>query len=360
MYPDGGSSGEVLSWQGNGTAAWSAAGTGQDAAIHDFGSVGAASVTMPAGYSVYNASLTSGSVTTFLLPSASVTQGQVYMLRTTNNWTGASTFSTPVITTQGSDVLTWIGAQPTWQTGGGSVNFIMFEVVDSISAGGPVNVIQARADNSGLVTPVELDISATNQGGSDFNTTPWLELVNTGDNTESGLRIDYYQYDGATRMVFAPNNFGNSKGAVLEYAPSEDILIIGMPYNSSGNYPVSTYFDGANVMHFGKSVATDLNAPVSVSGTTAGGFSWVMPFIGNYYKKLLMYFSGYENDTSSNQVYNLTTGGYGNGYLASFSTVAEVTHNSAGINITFSGSTVTIYTTNSTTTYSGLVIVEGW
>ena len=43
------------------------------------------------------------------------------------------------------------------------------------------------------------------------------------------------------------------------------------------------------------------SASKSVTGTTAGSFTWVMPQQGSGYKEVLVYFNGYENDSTTAQ-----------------------------------------------------------
>jgi len=89
----------------------------------------------------------------------------------------------------------------------------------------------------------------------------------------------------------------------------------------------------------------------STSGTTAGTVSMkFITYLSNY-KKLMIYLSGYENNTTTNQTIN---------YPLPFSTSAIITGNNTGLTISASTSGITITSPNSTTTYSGIVIVEGY
>jgi len=89
----------------------------------------------------------------------------------------------------------------------------------------------------------------------------------------------------------------------------------------------------------------------STSGTTAGTVSMKFIMYLSNYKKLMIYLSGYENDTTTNQTIN---------YPLLFSTSAIITGNNTGLTITASTTGITITSPNSTTTYSGIVIVEGY
>ena len=89
----------------------------------------------------------------------------------------------------------------------------------------------------------------------------------------------------------------------------------------------------------------------SLSGTTAGTVTYFEPFAGSAYKKVVLYFNGYENDTTTNQTIT---------YPTAFATVAAVTFNNTGLTLSTSTTTLTITAPDSTTTYTGLVIMEGY
>jgi len=95
------------------------------------------------------------------------------------------------------------------------------------------------------------------------------------------------------------------------------------------------------------------NLPIlsSTSGTTAGTVDMRFVRYGQSHKKLIITFSGYENDTTTNQAIN---------YPLPFSTSAIITGNNTGLTISTSTTGITITSPNSTTTYSGIVIVEGY
>jgi len=89
----------------------------------------------------------------------------------------------------------------------------------------------------------------------------------------------------------------------------------------------------------------------TTAGTTAGSVIQQFVKFEPLYKKLMIQFSGYENNTTTNQTIN---------YPIAFSSYAIITGNNTGLTITASTSGITITSPNSTTTYSGLVIVEGY
>jgi len=89
----------------------------------------------------------------------------------------------------------------------------------------------------------------------------------------------------------------------------------------------------------------------SLSGTTAGSITYIQVNSLSTYKKVLMYANGYENDTTTNQ--SIT-------YPTAFATVAAVTANTTGLTVSTSLTALTITSPDSTTTYSGVIIVEGY
>ena len=88
----------------------------------------------------------------------------------------------------------------------------------------------------------------------------------------------------------------------------------------------------------------------SISGETAGSVSYSQINIGGI-KLTVVLFNGYENDTTTNQTID---------FPIAFSTVAGITGNTTGLTISASTSGITITSPDSTTTYSGVVIVEGY
>ena len=87
------------------------------------------------------------------------------------------------------------------------------------------------------------------------------------------------------------------------------------------------------------------------SGTTAGTISQLVASSKTFNKKLIIVFAGYENDTTTDQTVD---------FVLPFSSSAIITGNSTGLTISATTSGITITAPDSTTTYSGIVIVEGY
>ena len=95
----------------------------------------------------------------------------------------------------------------------------------------------------------------------------------------------------------------------------------------------------------------DSNFYSSTDGTTAGTVSQYMPEVSSVYKKSIFVFNGYENDTTTNQTID---------FPIAFSTIAGITANTTGLTISATTSGITITSPDSTSTYNGVVIVEGY
>ena len=104
--------------------------------------------------------------------------------------------------------------------------------------------------------------------------------------------------------------------------------------------------DAATADGFNPSVTVN-----SLAGTTAGTVSYVQPFAGSGYKKVLLWFDGYENDTTTAQTIT---------YPTAFATAAGVTGNTSGLTLSTSLTTLTITAPDATTTYTGFAEAEGW
>ena len=89
----------------------------------------------------------------------------------------------------------------------------------------------------------------------------------------------------------------------------------------------------------------------TTSGTTAGTGVQVQTNYETLYKRIVFTFDGYENDTTTNQVID---------FINSFSTVASITANTTGLTVAATTSAITITAPDATTTYTGIVIVEGY
>jgi hypothetical protein len=89
----------------------------------------------------------------------------------------------------------------------------------------------------------------------------------------------------------------------------------------------------------------------SIAGTTAGNVYCNSNEFSPHYKKYVIKFVGYENNTTTNQTLN---------FAFPFSTTASITANTTGLTVSTTTSGITITAPNNTTVYNGIVIVEGY
>jgi len=134
-------------------------------------------------------------------------------------------------------------------------------------------------------------------------------------------------------------------GATLFSNNCSDLLYLFDPNVSTNDEYINLYSHATN------NQCVALKTENSTSGTTTGTVTMKFITYTSSYKKLIIYLSGYENDTTTNQTIS---------YPLPFSSYAIITGNNTGLTITASTSGITITSPNSTTTYSGIVIVEGY
>ena len=124
--------------------------------------------------------------------------------------------------------------------------------------------------------------------------------------------------------------------------------------NSSGQLEVNlaNANDWTETQTFSKSIKIDVSQN-TVIGTTAGTIVYSEPFIGASYKKVIVYLDSYVNSTTTAQTIT---------YSDVFSTFAVIIYNNTGLTITEVSTSLTVLTIDpdSTTTYSGSLIIEGY
>jgi hypothetical protein len=138
-------------------------------------------------------------------------------------------------------------------------------------------------------------------------------------------------------------NIGNliCEGVYYDYTNSMDFIGSGI---TLGNVDIKNVID----------VNGTLTLPIlttTVSGTTAGSFVASMPERNNKYKKVLIYLDGYENDSTTAQTYT---------YPVPFSTVAEITANTASVPVVSTSLTEFSVAPDTTTAYTGIIVIEGY
>jgi len=88
----------------------------------------------------------------------------------------------------------------------------------------------------------------------------------------------------------------------------------------------------------------------TLTGTTAGSIVYSMPYQGTAYKKFIAYANGYENDTTTAQSIS---------FPVAFTNTPYVVTSPSGLISSISTTGITL-ASGSTTTYTGVIIIEGW
>ena len=90
-------------------------------------------------------------------------------------------------------------------------------------------------------------------------------------------------------------------------------------------------------------------AAASLAGTTAGTIEYVMPEQG-VAKKFVAYANAYENDTTTSQTIT---------FPVAFANVPAIVSNTTGLTVSATATTLTITAPDATTTYTGVIVIEG-
>jgi hypothetical protein len=190
--------------------------------------------------------------------------------------------------------------------------------------------------------------------GTVGNGSPWLYLSGTSSYIIKNVIVEGNRFPYAT--AFASSTKLNN--VTLQYITNlifRDNLLGGCGQDSVG---ITNYLSVSNVsqaiIEDNWAIDKSPNVPVlstSVAGTTAGTVYVEEINYRTNYKKAILNLSGYENDTTTNQTIN---------FPLPFSTAVAVVANTTGLTIAASTSGITITAPNSTTTYSGIIIVEGY
>jgi hypothetical protein len=89
----------------------------------------------------------------------------------------------------------------------------------------------------------------------------------------------------------------------------------------------------------------------TLSGTTSGSIVWSQPFQGGSYMKFIACAETYKNNTATNQTIT---------YSTPFNVNCAVIINTTSLTISTTNSVLTITAPNNTTTYTGVIIIEGF
>ncbi len=225
-------------------------------------------------------------------------------------------------------------------------------VSNGVNQIGAVNFAEGIQINSGdpnLAFNVwEIDNNGTTNYGSNGITN------GTASGTTSNMTIDV-----GTLVINTTAPFFNSTGSngtlnlklhVKHLVFQTDIMDFSIPSGSGINIQEFTIDEITNNTSSDISTA---NLPIlsTTPGTTAGTVGMRFTEYATSHKKLIMTFTGYENDTTTAQTID---------FPLAFATSALISGNNTGLTISATTSGITITAPDSTTTYSGIVIVEGY
>lgn len=193
-----------------------------------------------------------------------------------------------------------------------------------------------------------------------LGTQDYLMNINSADqfyleNTNNGVKAYFYQ-DGS---VYLPNNchINNSLYVSNEIYIQNDLPTISLVNTSvspnkiwniinNGNN-LTFQYNGSNLFTFTSSGAVNINETVT---TVASNFYAAMPFQGTGYKKVLLLFEGLSTNTAESYTYNFPTPFQYQPYV--------VSKNLSIILVALSTTSVSVQTQPSTS-YNGIIIIEG-
>jgi lysophospholipase L1-like esterase len=147
----------------------------------------------------------------------------------------------------------------------------------------------------------------------------------------------YYQADNIHPTELGQTCLGQiaAEAVATQYGPIP-LLFQSTRYSPAGAYP------GNFQMQL---------TPITAPGKTAGTIQYSMPEQASNRKTVLVYFNGYENDTGTNDAITFPT---------AFIFTPAVASNTSGLTVTPSTTGLTITSPDSTSTYSGWVVLIGF
>ena len=198
-------------------------------------------------------------------------------------------------------------------------------------AGSNMNVLGVSPDAIGKIEVDGVTLTTNAQGAIVIN----LANQNTWTATQTFIAT------GIDGTIFSTTQT-KAGSPIVYFKNSANAMVASITNIGSANFngTITTY-DRLNI----DAAAQTLN------GTTAGSITYYQPFQGSSLGKFIAYANGYENDTTTAQTITFPN---------PFTTVANVTFNNTGLSLSTSLTTLTISAPNNTTTYTGMIIVEGF
>jgi len=181
----------------------------------------------------------------------------------------------------------------------------------------------------------------------------FADTIRFAYNGSSGLTVPIWSFQSGTTdtNIYIKNvRFRNYvSGSTLEWTSTTNYLspyIVTLP-----NFIIEQNTGIINIPQ----------SQLTTNGTTAGTVTAYVIENTIYYKKVVFIFNGYENDTTTYQSipYPYPSSPFFVG-LQNDGQYPGIVFNSTGLNISANQSSLTVNAPNNTTTYSGIVIVEGY
>lgn len=125
-----------------------------------------------------------------------------------------------------------------------------------------------------------------------------------------------------------------------------------MEFNSPSGNSFYLFNNGTQKFKFGNDGSISSSpTQTTIAGITAGNIVCSMPFQGNNYKKVVIFCNGYENDSTTLQTYTFP--------VAFTNPNATMTFNNTGMTPLLSSTSIS-FAPDTTTAYTGLIILEGY
>ena len=159
--------------------------------------------------------------------------------------------------------------------------------------------------------------------------------------------------DGTSSQSGSYANSANNNNTALVHDVNGNLYgdLLFIPYPTTGFPAGPNQLQNVNALHFIVKSTTNLITQTTVSGTTAGSFIASEPISEPTYKKVIIYLDGYENDTTTAQTYT---------FPVAFSTIAEITSNTASVPVVSTSLTEFSIAPDTTTAYTGIIVIEGY
>ncbi|MEM3423437.1 MAG: hypothetical protein QXE51_02630 [Nitrososphaeria archaeon] len=206
------------------------------------------------------------------------------------------------------------------------------------------NIIYALDTNNNALLIFNANISTSNVYTLDYTTTDVIvdpvssNIIITSNDT-------CYIYNSSMSLM---TSFNLPTTGTYKMAITANYLILA---NTSNNTVYIYTYPQANILS--PYILNDFyyktgNNFYPVNGTSSGTILVSNPVNSSFYKKYILYFSNYENTTTTAQTIS-----------TNFSSIGGVTSNTTGMSVTFSNNILTLPTSMSATA-SGIIVIEGY